>query len=1153
MKTNVLIAWIVLFAIAVSPMTTAAQNSADVARRPKSSNANFGADQEADRLVSLSPDKIIEILSEEPGLLLAVKRALVRKAYEQGRILDPQELTDNSVFQLIRDDENIRVIASKEVEDRFYVRAKPNREEREQAGAAAMLAAQEGQRDTQMASSSENTQQLAVRQNQEDAYWAKHDRDPAAGSFTSPAPYEDLAPEAPPSQPPSRNPSTSDPRRQLQMADVQDAPQTYNADLPPQFADSMPRVHPADLPELLNASDTASISSLNRGSNRAAITPAIPLEPPSFGSPDLLQDRGNQLAPQPRPTNRQGTSAFSQGDDHPAMRHRANPYADIPALYDLYSQYSKHSPILERFGADVFRNGTGNLDELPMDLPAGPDYVLGPGDGLSIDVFGGVSQRLQRVVDREGRVALPQVGSVQVTGRTLGDVQDMVQATLRTEFRDVQADVSLARLRTVRIYIVGDVEKPGAYDVSSLSTPLNALYLAQGPTTRGSLRTLQHYRGKRLVEQIDVYDLLLHGIRSDLERFQPGDTLLIPPLGPQITVEGMVRRPAIYELSAEKSLSEVLELAGGVLPTGTLREIQVERLQAHDHHTMLRLDLPEANNQQAMNDALYQFKIQDGDTIRISPVLPYSDKTVYLDGHVFHPGKYAYREGMKVSDIIKSYNDLLPEPYKRHAEVIRLNPPDFSPTVMAFNLEEALAGKEQDVPLKPFDTIRVFGRYEFEDPPVVTVSGEVRDPGDHVTNGATNLRDAIFLAGGATPDAQLESAQIFRRLEDGKLKVISVNLSKALAGDPAENIALLSKDRVLIHRNLSKSDPPTVTIQGEVAHPGKYPLGGDMSAAQLVQVAGGLKRGAYTEEADLTRYMIAQGSSIAGEHIAVPIGQALQNAPDTDVRLRDGDVLTIRQLTGWNDVGSTIAVKGEVIHPGTYGIQEGERLSTILERAGGLRADAYPYGAILEREQVRELEEQHRAQLIHEVQEQGIGLKLTPDVDEDQKAAKEASLMQWQTALDRLKTSPPVGRLVIHISRDVKRWKNTSADIQIRAGDSLFIPKKPNFVMVDGSVYNPTAVTYKPGKNAEWYLRQAGGPNNVANKKSVFVIRADGSVTGGSGGVFSGGALETGLEPGDMVIVPEKAFSGTSKWRTTLQAAQLVSSVGIAVQVARGF
>src|SRR5947209_2054061 len=189
-----------------------------------------------------------------------------------------------------------------------------------------------------------------------------------------------------------------------------------------------------------------------------------------------------------------------------------------------------------------------------MDMPVGPEYVLGPGDGVSIELWGGVSQRLQRVVDREGRLALPEVGAVEVTGRSLGDVQRMVQGVLRTQFRDVQADISLSRLRSIRVYVVGDVERPGAYDVSSLSTPLNAVYEAGGPTTRGSLRTSKQYRGKQLVQQVDVFDLLLHGIRSGMLRLESGDTILVPPLGAEVTVEGMVRRPSIYELNAEKSL-----------------------------------------------------------------------------------------------------------------------------------------------------------------------------------------------------------------------------------------------------------------------------------------------------------------------------------------------------------------------------------------------------------------------------------------------------------------------------------------------------------------------------------------------------------------------------------------------------------------------
>ena len=211
------------------------------------------------------------------------------------------------------------------------------------------------------------------------------------------------------------------------------------------------------------------------------------------------------------------------------------------------------------------------------------------------------------------------------------------------------------------------------------------------------------------------------------------------------------------------------------------------------------------------------------------------------------------------------------------------------------------------------------------------------------------------------------------------------------------------------------------------------------------------------------------------------------------------------------------------------------------------------YRQIFERVQIREIEQKNRADLIRRVQNEGTTLKLVVSTDTDDKLAKDASLQQWKSTLDSLENSPPVGRLVIHISSNMKRWAKMPTDIPVRAGDSLYIPKKPNFVMVDGSVYNPTALSYRPGKSAGWYLKQAGGPSNTANKKGVFVIRADGSVIGGSGGLFSGGVEDAELQPGDMIIVPERAFSGTTKWKDTLQVAQLVSAVGIAVQVARGF
>ena len=362
---------------------------------------------------------------------------------------------------------------------------------------------------------------------------------------------------------------------------------------------------------------------------------------------------------------------------------------------------------------------------------------------------------------------------------------------------------------------------------------------------------------------------------------------------------------------------------------------------------------------------------------------------------------------MRVTDVISSYKDLLPEPAAQYAEIIRLNAPDFHPSVESFDLAQALADPSHAPLLEPMDTVRIFGRYDFENAPTVSVLGDVRGPGTFRTSGQIRLSDAIHLAGGLSPDADTGDAQVFRYLSDGKLRIFSVSLNQALAGDPTENILLTPRDRILVHQSPDAEQPATVYVQGEVGKPGRYPLTTNMTVADLIRVGGGLKPSADTQVADLTSYDWANDTKLSGQHEPIELAAALGGDPKANVPLHNGDVVTIRQLPGWNDLGASISVKGEVKHPGTYGIQPGERLSSILERAGGFQPGAYPYGAVLQRVQVRELEASQQDELILRVKDAERDLELLPDTDPQKKQAKEAALAQYQTTLTELSANPP--------------------------------------------------------------------------------------------------------------------------------------------------
>jgi protein involved in polysaccharide export with SLBB domain len=323
-----------------------------------------------------------------------------------------------------------------------------------------------------------------------------------------------------------------------------------------------------------------------------------------------------------------------------------------------------------------------------------------------------------------------------------------------------------------------------------------------------------------------------------------------------------------------------------------------------------------------------------------------------------------------------------------------------------------------------------------------------------------------------------------------------------------------------------------------------------MRVMDLLHAAGGPKRSADLTNGDLTRYFPVNGAMAEGEHQSVNL-TAAGGDEKLNLPLKDGDVLSVPQLPGWKDLGASITLKGEIKNPGVYGIRPGERLSSVLKRAGGLLTTAYPQGAIFIRVSVRELQAKSREELIQRVEQEGAAVKtsLQTTGSEQAQLAQEAA-QQQQRVLEALRRAPASGRLVIQMRPGLKGFEKSSQDIEVRDGDSLEIPKQPGVVLVIGQVYNTNAITYVPGKNAAWYLSQGGGATRLADKSAIFIVRADGEIASRhQDGWWSGNVLSATVRPGDTIIVPERPVIGDTRWKNIIAIAQIAQAAAITAAI----
>ncbi len=513
--------------------------------------------------------------------------------------------------------------------------------------------------------------------------------------------------------------------------------------------------------------------------------------------------------------------------------------------------------LLPRFGYDLFADVPTTFapaDSIPVDV----DYVIGPGDTVLVQLFGKEHAEHSLVVTREGSLQFPKIGPVSVAGLTYREMKDMLKARIEEQMIGEKVVITLGKLRSIRVFILGDVKRPGSYTVSALSTMTNALFVSGGVNPIGSLRKIQLKRRGEVVTRLDLYDLLLRGDTRHDVRLQPGDVIFVPPVGSTLGVAGEVRRPAIYELRDEQSVAQALALAGGLLPTAYPPASRIERINKRGERTLIDVD--------AGKKAGLQTPIQDGDVLRIFSVLEKMEDIVMLSGHVQRPGGYQWRPAMRITDLVSSIeNDLLPRP----------------------DLDYALVKRE----LKPDQRIELLS---------VRPGEALRNPAS-AENIQLEVRDTLILFGAS--------------------------------GDRSEIVEPLVEQ--LNEQATFQQPARVVRAGGLLRHSGEYPLEQGMKTSDLIRAAGGMAEAAYALSAELTRYVVIDGSYREVAHIDVDLAGILQGADNADLILQPYDDLQIKRLPEW-ETAATVELKGEVRFPGVYPIARGEQLSKVLERAGGL-------------------------------------------------------------------------------------------------------------------------------------------------------------------------------------------------------------------------
>jgi polysaccharide biosynthesis/export protein len=690
--------------------------------------------------------------------------------------------------------------------------------------------------------------------------------------------------------------------------------------------------------------------------------------------------------------------------------------------------------MLPIYGTSLFRQPPSTFAPL-VNVPVPADYVIGPGDELYVQIWGGINVELRAAVDRNGAIFIPKVGSIVVAGVHFSQLDAYLRQQIERIYRNFDVAATLGSLRSIDVYFVGGARVPGRYTVSSLSTLVNAIFAAGGPLAAGSMRHIELKRDGKLITDFDLYDLLLKGDKSKDAPLLPGDVIYIPPVGPQIAVAGSVNVPAIYELKDQgTSLADAIALAGGLNTVADGTQVTDERIDERKTRSVTEFSLDRAAEQQ----------VKGGDVIHVMAIVPRFDNAVTLRGNVANPGRYSWHVGMKIRDLIPNKDMLLTRQYWQSQN-------------------------------------------------------------DLVNGTATQYE---------TPE-QRAANRLTRQ---------------AQAGTPASQPGLLTQQNGL---PATQNGLPATQNGLPATQPGA-PTTARQTGANEATLRTEVKLAAPEINWDYAVIQRLDPVDLSTTLIPFSLRKAvLEGDSASDLDLRPSDIVTIFSQ---HDISVPqerqtmfVRVEGEVHVPGIYRVNHGENLRDILQKAGGLTANAYLYGAQFTRESAR-VDQQasldRTANVLEaEIQEKSIANSRSNPENASALAAQSAAQEALVRQLEGIKAT---GRVVLGLKPRDSAIAAVPA-IVLEDSDVVLVPPRSQVVSVVGSVFNQSSFVYRRGATVGYYIHAVGNGNANADFHHVLLVRADGSVLGGSVSEYNWwrkSVKSVAVLPGDTIVIPPKLQAG---------------------------